>query len=758
MAPNRAVHGEAALAGLAPRDGEFVRQVLGRAEVHLVGRLAGERRMRHLPVVLLEEEGDQRFEMSHGVERVQVEPLMLERSPPSLDDRIRPGDLDLRQNAAELRGAESGVHRVVDVLDAGVGDDCGASVRGHPLLLVQVLACGDEHSAGCDRVEACGKGPGEDSPEMVVEHGMKVRLGAVEQLEDDDVDVPVPVRAARAHADGGLGWVHAHATATPTVLTHGAGPGGDGHEDLARPLSEEAERAQGHVTQAGVEHPILDGGDLLARELTGSRARTRCPVVEAAAVGRAVPGVIARWGDTDDLVDQHERKHRLGAGDRAQQPGLVVACGKSLARETEPGGSQQREQEPDDGGEDLLASSQLLDPVGCNNSIDRKSSRIDVVQAVIAHRLELAAAARLSFSSPGMNLYFQFLVLMLAGWVNRHQQSVIEYLQAENRALCEQLGPRRIRWTDEQRRRLAEKAKAVGRDALMQLGSISAPDTLLRWYRKLVAAKYDGSARRGPGRPRVKQSITELVVEMARSCPSWGTTRIRGALHNLGHDVARNTIKNTLLAHGLQPAPERGKRTSWRTLLQSHLGAIAGADFFTVEVLTPFGLIRTFVLFVIDIGTRRVHIAGITSQPSDAWMKQIARNLTDAVDGFLIKTRTLILDRDPLYTRAFREILKTAGVKVVRLPARSPNLNAFAERFVQTVKSECLARVIPLGEQHLRHMLTQYVEHYHKQRNHQGLGNQLIEPLPANSNAIEGAVRRRERLGGVLSYYYRAAA
>ena len=129
---------------------------------------------------------------------------------------------------------------------------------------------------------------------------------------------------------------------------------------------------------------------------------------------------------------------------------------------------------------------------------------------------------------------------------------MIEYLQAENRALREQLSPRRIRWTDEQRRRLAEKAKAVGRDALKQLGAIVTPDTLLRWWRKLVATKYDGSAKRGPGRPRVKQSITELVVEMARSCPLRGYTRIRGALHNLGHDVARNTIKNTLLAHDLE--------------------------------------------------------------------------------------------------------------------------------------------------------------------------------------------------------------
>jgi hypothetical protein len=147
------------------------------------------------------------------------------------------------------------------------------------------------------------------------------------------------------------------------LLTHEASPGGDGHVDLARPLSEEAERAQGHVTQVGVEHPILDGGDLLARELTGRRSGAGWPVVEAADVGGAVPRVIARWSDTDDSQDQHQRQYRLGAGDRAQHPDPVVASGNSLATEAEAGDPQQREQEPDDRGKDPLASCQLLDPV-----------------------------------------------------------------------------------------------------------------------------------------------------------------------------------------------------------------------------------------------------------------------------------------------------------------------------------------------------------------------------------------------------------
>jgi hypothetical protein len=175
--------------------------------------------------------------------------------------------------------------------------------------------------------------------------------------------VPVLVGATRAHAEGGLGRVHAHARTAPAVHAFEASPRGDGHENLARPLREEAERAQGHVTQTGIEHHVLDRGDLLARQLAGHRARAGWLVVEPADLGRAVPGVIARRRHTDDPEDQHERQYRLSAGDRAQQAGFVVPRGQPLVTEAEPGGAQQREQEPDDGGQDLLASSQLLDPV-----------------------------------------------------------------------------------------------------------------------------------------------------------------------------------------------------------------------------------------------------------------------------------------------------------------------------------------------------------------------------------------------------------
>jgi len=242
---------------------------------------------------------------------------------------------------------------------------------------------------------------------------------------------------------------------------------------------------------------------------------------------------------------------------------------------------------------------------------------------------------------------------------------------------------------------------------------------------------------------------------MARDNPRWGYTRIRGALDNLGHEIARNTIKRILIENGFDPIRKRGM--SWKTFLKAHWGAIAATDFFSVEVITRSGLVRYFVLFVIDLKTRRVEIAGILPRPNGEWMKQIARNLTDCDEGFLNGSHRLIHDRAPLFTRSFRAILKSSGVETVKLPARSPNLNAYAERFVHSIKSECLAHIIPSGEQHLRHAVQEYTEHYHIERNHQGLDNRLIEERQGTGD-MNYAVVRHERLGGVLNYYDRRAA
>jgi transposase InsO family protein len=244
---------------------------------------------------------------------------------------------------------------------------------------------------------------------------------------------------------------------------------------------------------------------------------------------------------------------------------------------------------------------------------------------------------------------------------------------------------------------------------------------------------------------------------MAKENPRWGYTRLRGALGNVGHTIGRNTIKRILSEQGLDPAPERRRRQSWATFIKAHLGAIAATDFLTAEVLTFYGLVRVHILFVIDLATRTVEIAGITRHPNAAWMQQVARNLVDGEEGFLKGKRYLLMDRDALFTAEFRRTVEAAGVKAVRLPPRSPNLNAFAERFVLSIKSECLERIVPIGEGHLRKVVAQFVDHYHRERNHQGIRNQLLMPGPEPANG-NGRVRRRERLGGLLSFYYRDGA
>ena len=352
---------------------------------------------------------------------------------------------------------------------------------------------------------------------------------------------------------------------------------------------------------------------------------------------------------------------------------------------------------------------------------------------------------------------FSFLVISMAGWINERQQQVIEYLVEENRVLREQIGSRRMRFTDDQRRRLAARAKKLGRKVLAQVVTIVTPETLLGWHRRLIAKKYDGSTYRTPGRPKTLAEISELVVRMAEENRTWGYRRIQGAIANLGHILAHTTVANILKRHGIEPAPERNRKTTWKEFLDRHWDQLVAADFFTVEVWTCSGLTRFVVLFFIELSTRRVEIGGIASSPNGLWMSQIARNLTDAIDGFFTGKRYLIHDRDPLYTTDFLSILADAGIQSVKLPPRSPNLNAYAERFVRTIKEGCLEQMIFFGEDSLRNTIREFVTHYHFERNHQGLDNRLIISSNATPAKTE-PIRTRRRLGGMLNYYYRDAA
>ena len=254
------------------------------------------------------------------------------------------------------------------------------------------------------------------------------------------------------------------------------------------------------------------------------------------------------------------------------------------------------------------------------------------------------------------------------------------------------------------------------------------------------------------GRHGVLAEIRRLVLRMAEDNPTWGYTRIQGALKNVGHRVGRSTIARILKMHGVSPVPTRP--TSWQTFLRAHWGAIAGGDFFTTEVRTWRGLVTFYTVFVIDLASRRVQIMGSTPHPNDLFMCQVARTLT-GTDGLLRDHRVLICDRDRKWSRDVRRLLGDAGVDFVQAPFQAPNANAYAERFVRSIKHECLDRMVPLGERHFRWALKEFVDHYHRERNHQALENRLIDGDEPSRCA--GRIRRHPRLGGLLNYYERAA-
>jgi len=346
----------------------------------------------------------------------------------------------------------------------------------------------------------------------------------------------------------------------------------------------------------------------------------------------------------------------------------------------------------------------------------------------------------------------------LAGWINEHQTLAIDYLREENRVLRERLKGKRLRLTEAQRRRLAAKGKALGRKLLGEIATIVGPDTILAWHRRLIAKHWDFSHKRcGPGRPKIMPEIRRLIVRFANDNPGWGYTKILGALKHVGHKVGRTTIANVLKENGIVPAPERRKRTSWLTFIRAHWASIGAIDFFTTDIWTLGGLVRFYVLVVIELSTRRIEIAGITTSPDADFMKRAGRFLTHENKGFLRDKSFLIMDRDRKFCPAFRTMLVDSGIDPIRLPARSPNLNAHVERFIRSIREECLERMIFFGARSLRRAISQYVAHYHVERPHQGLDNELIEP-GIEAGRTHGSVRCRRRLGGMLNYYYRQAA
>jgi transposase InsO family protein len=356
---------------------------------------------------------------------------------------------------------------------------------------------------------------------------------------------------------------------------------------------------------------------------------------------------------------------------------------------------------------------------------------------------------------------WETLLTSVAGKIDQELQLKVEYLLAENRILRDQIMSR-PRFTDAQRINLATLGAKLGKNALEKIASIVTPETILRWHRKLVAQKFDTSDQRQartPGRPPVDSAVVEQVTSLARDNPTWGYLRIAGAFSQLGNRISHQTVKNILEDHGIDPSPRRKNTTSWADFIKSHTDCLLATDFFTTEVWTAFGLVTYYCLFFIHVESRKVWIAGITPNPNDAWMRQVARNLTTNGCNLLEKCRYLIRDRDSKFSSGFDMIFRSAGIEPTPLPPRSPNLNAFAERFVQSIKTECLDRMIFFGEASLHHAVTEYIEHYHHERTHQGKENRLLFPLhPADPSPHDRPVHCRKRLGGLLKFYCRQAA
>jgi transposase InsO family protein len=351
------------------------------------------------------------------------------------------------------------------------------------------------------------------------------------------------------------------------------------------------------------------------------------------------------------------------------------------------------------------------------------------------------------------------ILAYITGTVDQELLLRNKYLAAENRILRGQINGRLL-LSDAEKRTLVDIGYRLGQKTLEDVANAAKPDTILVWYRELVARKFDGSkSRRCPGRPRIDSEVEQLVLRMANENLDWGCDRIVGAMANLGYTLSDQTVGNILQRHGIPPAPERKRTTTWAEFIRTHQSVLAATDFFTAEVLTLRGLVTYYVLFFIHLESRRVEVVGITPHPNEAWMKQIARNVTMDEWGFLENRRYLIHDRDTKFTDSFRRIIKSSDVEPLKLPARSPNLNAYAERWVRSVKEEALSKLILFGEASLRRVLREYVTHFHEERNHQGKGNVLLFPSSQEQTICrDHAVCCRERLGGLLKYYHRKAA
>jgi putative transposase len=280
------------------------------------------------------------------------------------------------------------------------------------------------------------------------------------------------------------------------------------------------------------------------------------------------------------------------------------------------------------------------------------------------------------------------------------------------------------------------------------------PATILRWHRELVRRKWTSTQGTRRGRPSTPPETEALIVRLAQENPGWGYKRIHGELHKLGIRIGASTVRAILTRRHIPTAPERARKGStWRQFLAQHAHEMLACDFFTIET----AWLRTvYVLFFIELGSRRVHLAGCTAHPTSAWVTQQARNLAWSLQDGTVSARFLIHDRDTAFCAAFDRVFKAEDVEIVRTPYRAPNANAIAERWIRSVRTECLDYLLLLGERHAGRVLRAYVAFYNERRPHQGLGQECPVPTPHREGT--GRIQRRKVLGGLIHDYERRAA